>query len=142
MYGNRDQMRRVFIDVRDKLGQGRPLEPMEARIADVLQLHPEYDPLLSDPERALGAEFDADSGQSNPFLHLAMHLSLREQAQLDRPPGIRAIHQRLCGRMGIHEAEHAMMECLGQVLWQAQRDGRPPDEQAFLECLRKTSAGS
>ena len=136
MYGNRDQMRRVFLDVRDKLDQGRPLEPMEALIADVLQLHPEYDRLLSDPERALGADFDADSGQSNPFLHLAMHLSLREQAQVDRPAGIRDIHSRLCRRLGVHDAEHAMMECLGQALWQAQRDGRPPDEQAFLECLR------
>ena len=136
MYGNRDQMRRVFLDVRDKLDQGRPLEPMEALIADVLQQHPEYDELLSDPERALSTEFDADSGQSNPFLHLAMHLSLREQAQVDRPNGIRDIHSRLCRRLGVHDAEHAMMECLGQALWQAQRDGRSPDEQAFLECLR------
>jgi len=136
MYGNRDQMRRVFLDVRDKLDQGLPLEPMEALIADVLQLHPEYDELLSDPEQALGADFDADSGHSNPFLHLAMHLSLREQAQVDRPAGIRDIHSRLCRRLGVHDAEHAMMECLGQALWQAQRDGRPPNEQAFLECLR------
>lgn len=136
MYGNREQIRRVFLDVRDKLEQGRPLEPMEALIADVLQLHPEYDELLSDPEHALSAEFDADSGQSNPFLHLAMHLSLREQAQVDRPAGIRDIHSRLCRRLGVHDAEHAMMECLGQALWQAQRDGLPPDEQAFLECLR------
>ncbi len=136
MYGNRDQMRRVFLDVRDKLDQGHPLEPMEALIADVLQLHPEYNQLLSDPERALGTDFDADSGQPNPFLHLAMHLSLREQAQVDRPAGIRDIHSKLCRRLGVHDAEHAMMECLGQALWQAQRDGRPPDEQAFLECLR------
>jgi len=137
MYGNRDQMRRVFLDVRDKLEQGRPLEPMEALIADILQLHPEYNALLSDPEQALAADFDADSGQSNPFLHLAMHLSLREQAQVNRPAGIRDIHDRLCRRLGIHDAEHAMMECLGQVLWQAQREGHPPDEQAFLECLRR-----
>jgi hypothetical protein len=65
-----------------------------------------------------------------------MHLSIREQAGTDRPPGIRAIHQRLSSRLGAMEAEHRMIECLGRSLWEAQRAGTLPDETAYLDCLR------
>jgi len=103
----------------------------------VISEHPEYHQLLSDRERALAAEFSPDGGQSNPFLHMAMHLSLREQAATDRPSGIRDIHRQLCLRMGAVAGEHQMLECLGRVLWEAQRSGRMPDEQDYLECLRR-----
>jgi hypothetical protein len=137
MYASRDQTRQVFLDVWRKLRQKRPLEPMEALIADVIALHPEYHPLLDDPERALGAEYSPDSGQGNPFLHMAMHIALHEQADTDRPTGIRALHRKLCARQGRHDAEHAMMECLGQALWEAQRSGQMPDETAYLDCLKR-----
>ncbi len=136
LHGNRDQTRQVFLDVWRKLQQRLPLEPMEALIADVIQLHPEYHRLLDDPEQALAAEYTPEAGTENPFLHLALHIALREQAGSDRPAGIRMLHQRLCARLGEHEAEHRMMECLGQALWTAQQSASLPDEQAYLHCLK------
>ena len=137
MYGSRDQTRQVFLDVWRKVQHRQPLEPMEALIADVIESHPEYHPLLDDPEQALGADYSPDSGQANPFLHMAMHIALREQTGTDRPAGIRQLHQTLAARLGRHEAEHAMMECLGQALWEAQRSGQMPDEAAYLDCLKR-----
>ncbi|TVP86442.1 MAG: DUF1841 family protein [Thioalkalivibrio sp.] len=137
MFGNRDQLREQFVQAWEKGRSGQPLEPLEAALVDLIREHPEYHALLDDRERALGAEFPPESGQSNPFLHLAMHLSIREQAGTDRPPGIRAIHQRLSARHGVMEAEHRMIECLGRSLWEAQRAGTQPDEAAYLECLQR-----
>lgn len=136
MFGNRDQLREQFVRAWDKARTGEALEPLEAALAELIQEHPEYHALLADRERALGAEFPPEAGQSNPFLHLAMHLGIREQAGTDRPPGIRAIHHHLCARVGTMEAEHRMIECLGRALWEAQRAGTMPDESAYLECLR------
>ena len=136
MFGNRDQLREQFILAWEKARSGQPLEPLEAVLADLIREHPEYHALLDDRERALTTEFPPEAGQSNPFLHLAMHLSIREQAGTDRPPGIRAIHQRLSARLGPMDAEHRMIECLGRTLWEAQRAGTMPDETAYLECLR------
>ena len=137
MYGSRDQTRQIFIDVWRKLRQKQPLEAMEALIADIIELHPEYHPLLDDSDRALAAEYSPDSGQGNPFLHMAMHIALREQASTDRPAGIRSLHRKLCAGLGRHDAEHAMMECLGPILWEAQRSGQMPDESAYLDCLKR-----
>ncbi|AHE97616.1 DUF1841 family protein [Thioalkalivibrio paradoxus] len=137
MFGNRDQLRRQFIEAWAKARDGRPLDGLDAQLAQIIREHPEYHDLLADPEQALQAEFPPEAGQSNPFLHLAMHLSIREQAATDRPAGIREIHRRLGRHLGVMEAEHRMLECLGQALWEAQRAGSMPDENAYLECLRR-----
>lgn len=137
MFQNRDQIRQVYVTVWQKLQQGQLLEPMESLVADVIQLHPEYHSLLDQPENAMHEEFDADSGQSNPFLHMGMHIALREQVSTDRPAGIAAIHLKLSAKKGQHEAEHGMMECLGQALWLAQRDQTLPDENRYLDCLKQ-----
>ena len=136
MYQSRDEVRQVYLAVWRKMQARQLLEPMEAIIADVIGLHLEYHSLLEDSEAATQSEFTPEQGQTNPFLHMGMHIALREQAQSDRPPGIKTVYQRLCSR-GQHDAEHAMMECLGQVLWQAQRDSAEPDQGAYLECLKK-----
>jgi len=113
------------------------LEPMEAIIADVVKLHPEYHPLLEKGESVVEKDFSPEDGQTNPFLHMGMHITLREQAGGDRPAGIQAIYQKLVQQKGMHETEHAMMECLGQALWNAQRLNQMPDENAYLACLRQ-----
>ena len=136
MFQNRDEIRQVYIDVWRKMQQGSLLEPMESVIADVIELHGEYHDFLQQGESAQAAEFSPESGQSNPFLHMGMHIALREQTSTDRPAGIAALHQQLAQKRGLHDAEHAMMECLGQALWVAQRNNTMPDEQAYLECLR------
>jgi hypothetical protein len=137
MYQSRDEIRRVYSTVWRKMQKEQLLEPMEALIAEVIELHPEYQPLFDDGDAIEELEFTPEQGQTNPFLHMGMHIALREQAGGDRPAGVGKIYRKLVAARGRHEAEHAMMECLGQSLWEAQRENRPPDEAAYLECLKK-----
>jgi hypothetical protein len=139
MYGdNRDEIRHTWIIAWNKYREGSPLEPLEVMIADVISQHPEYHQLLESPEpETLQQEWTALRGETNPFLHMGLHLALHEQLSTDRPSGIRGVHTRLIGRIGDrHAAEHAMIECLAEALWQGQRDNRPPDEAAYLEKLK------
>ena len=138
MFGNdRNQLRRFYCDVWARRQRGESLDPLAGQIAAVIEAHPEYQSLLNDPDAALGSEFTPEMGQTNPFLHMGMHLAIREQVSTDRPAGLRAAYQRLLARHGEHDAEHRMMECLGQAMWEAQRAGREPDEQQYLDCVRR-----
>ena len=139
MFESRDEARQVYLNVWHKIQRKQLLEPMEAIIAEVIEIHPEYHPLLQDDDTLKQREFTPDQGQTNPFLHMGMHIALREQASADRPAGIRLVHQKLVSSRGRHEAEHAMMECLGEALWNAQRNHQAPDEAAYLDCLKKLS---
>jgi hypothetical protein len=134
---NRDQLRRMYLDSWRKFSNRAPLEPLEAQVAAVIAEHPEYVPWLESGEDALAAEFTPESGRQNPFLHMGLHLAIREQVATNRPPGIASVHEALSKRMGDpHAAEHAMLEPLAEALWEAQRNGRAPNEQAYLEKLR------
>ncbi len=137
MFQSRDEIRQVYLKVWQKMQNQSVLEPLEAIIADVIKLHPEYHSILEMGETAKQKDFSPEDGQTNPFLHMGMHITLREQAGGDRPPGILDIYQKLVQQKGIHETEHAMMECLGQTLWNAQRHDAMPDENAYLACLRQ-----
>ncbi len=133
---DRGRLRRFYLEAWRKRQSGETLEPLEAMVAQVVEQHPEYHHLLT--EEALDRDFTPEAGQSNPFLHMGMHIALAEQVATDRPVGIRELHRRFTVACGDpHEAEHRMMECLGMALWEAQRQNRPPDETAYLECLRK-----
>ena len=133
---DRSQLRRFYLEAWRKRRSDEPLEPLEAMVAQVVEQHPEYHHLLT--EEVLDHDFTPESGRSNPFLHMGMHISLAEQVAADRPAGIRELYRRITAACGDpHEAEHRMMECLGTVLWEAQRRNRPPDERAYLECLGK-----
>jgi len=117
---DRVQMRRVFVDAWRKYRNHEPLEPLERLIAEVVRQHPEYHPLLATDAALLQRDFGAEDGQSNPFLHMGLHISLQEQAGSDRPIGIRDLYRQLIGRLGdAHAAEHRLMECLGLNLWEA-----------------------
>jgi len=144
MFGSdRIQMRRIFVDAWRKFCNHEPLEPLERLVAEVVQQHPEYHSLLIADAAALQRDFGSEGGQSNPFLHMGLHISLREQVGTSRPQGIRDLYQRLVGRLGdVHAAEHQLMECLGLSLWEAQRAGRMPDEQAYLACVRRLVEGA
>ena len=133
----RDQLRQSYADAWRKHLARSPLTPLEALIADVLVLHPEYHALVQDAPAALA--FDPPPGEirENPFLHMGLHLAVREQLSIDRPPGIRALFESLRARLGdVHDAEHALMESLAETLWEAQRGGRAPDEGRYLELAR------
>lgn len=135
---DRSGLRRHYLEAWRKAREGRLLEPLEHQLATVIEQHPEYHPLFEDETAALGRDYTPESAQSNPFLHLGLHLAIREQVATDRPPGIAAVHRELSLRLGdVHEAEHRMMERLGEALWLSQRSGRPPDEAAYLESLRR-----
>lgn len=134
----RDGLRRHYLEAWRKHRAGMPLEPLEHQLVTVIEQHPEYHPLLEADPQAVGRDYVPESGQSNPFLHLGLHLAIREQVATDRPPGIAAMHRALAKRCGdVHEAEHRMLERLGEALWYSQRTGRPPDESAYLESVRQ-----
>lgn len=139
MFGNdRNQLRQYYVDVWHKAREGQPLEPLEQMIADVIRQHPEYHAVLGDAERALGKEYLPEAGESNPFMHMGMHIAIHEQLNADRPAGMRELYQKICARQGdAHEAEHRIMECLAEMMWQAQRQGSAPDEARYLQSLKE-----
>lgn len=131
-------VRRFFCEVLRKQREGMPLVPMEAVAAPWIDEHPEYHGDLSDLEAALAASYTVEEGRTNPFLHLSMHLSISEQVAIDQPTGIKQAFGLLAAKLGsAHEAQHQMMECLGEMIWASQRSGLPPDGQAYLECVRR-----
>ncbi|MFC3108101.1 DUF1841 family protein [Undibacterium arcticum] len=135
---SQQDVRRFFCETARKQRANEILTPLEAIAADWIVQHPEYTDALADPEAALAADYSVENGQSNPFLHLSMHLSIAEQLSIDQPPGIRAACQSLAQRLGDeHAAHHRMMECLGEMIWSAQRNGLPPDAATYLDCIRR-----
>jgi len=137
----RDEVRRFFRDTLDKRRRGMPLTPIEALASDWIERHPEYFEILAPLPVGEGDPFETREGQANPFLHLSMHLSIEEQVSIDQPPGIRAAVERLTTRLGsAHDAHHEVMECLGEMLWTAQRNRAAPDGAAYLRCIEARAA--
>lgn len=135
---SRDQVRDFFCQTWQKHSERSILTPMESIAARWMVEHPEYHDVLGHAQRAKELEYAPEQGQTNPFLHLSMHMSLTEQVQANQPIGIQDIAHHLRDRLGSeHEAHHRMMECLGQVIWQAQRAQAPPDMNAYLESLKQ-----
>lgn len=130
-------VRRFFCETWRKHRAHEILTPMEAIALDWIVQHPEYEADLRDLDAALAADYSVERGQTNPFLHLSMHLTITEQLSIDQPPGIRSAYQRLAQRLDSeHEAQHQIMECLGQMIWTSQRSGLPPDGAQYLECVK------
>lgn len=134
---SREQLRTAYRQAWSRHLAGLPLQPLQAQLVDLIAAHPEYQPLLTD-DGSVQREFDSAGAQGNPYLHLGLHMALREQIGTDRPAGIALIHRRLSTRLGdAHTAEHRMIEVLGQTLAEAQRSGSPPQELLYLERLRR-----
>lgn len=133
----REQLRSSFADAWRKHCERTPMTPLESLIADVIARHPEYQALVSDAQAVQAFDPSPGSAAENPFLHMGLHLAVREQLSIDRPPGVRQIRQALAARLGDeHDAEHALMEALAETLWEAQHGGQPPDERRYLERAR------
>ena len=131
-------VRSFFCATWRKQREGLPLSPLEAQAAQWIDAHSEYHATLADEAAALAASFQVEDGRENPFLHLAMHLSIGEQTGIDQPTGIRQAVQLLAARHGsLHQAHHQVMECLGRMIWESQRSGLPPDGEAYLDCVRR-----
>ena len=136
-------VRRFFCAVHGKSRTGQPLDALETLAGQWLQEHPEYAADLADGEAAVARAYDGQDGRTNPFLHLSMHLSISEQCSIDQPQGIRQAVELLAARRGsLHDAHHEAMECLGRMLWESQRAGRPPDGQAYIDCVRRRATAT
>jgi len=133
----REQLRLAYAQAWSKHLAGSPLTSLEALITDVIGAHPEYQDVVSDVDAALSFEPRGAGGAGNPFLHMGLHLAVREQLSIDRPPGVCDLHRQLQARYGdSHGAEHALMEALGEALWQAQRNASAPDQEQYLTLAR------
>ena len=134
---SREDVRETFCSIYQKMQQKLPLHPLESQIAAVIMSHPEFHHYLQRAEDAQALEFTPEQGQTNPFLHMGMHIAIREQINTNRPAGIRDCYNALASRHGESEAEHRIMECLGEALWTAQRNLQEPDEHHYLKCIRE-----
>jgi hypothetical protein len=132
---SREQVREMFFGTWRKYRDGAPLAGIEALALDVILQHPEYHGALESPERYRDKDY---ADETNPFLHMSLHLALEEQLSIDQPPGIRERWEALLQRCGErHEALHHAIECLAETVWRSQRDGLPPDAAVYLSCLER-----
>jgi hypothetical protein len=139
----RDQVREFFFGLWAKSRAGETLSPLESMALAIVMEHPEYHEVLADPERYRDREWRPEGGETNPFLHLSMHLAIEEQLSIDQPPGIREAVRRLAARLDAdHDARHEVMDCLAEQVWQAQRNGVAFDNGAYLACLERRTGGT
>jgi hypothetical protein len=135
---DRQELRQMYVDAWRKSQAGQIMSPLETQIAAVIGEHPEYQAVLL-PD-ALESDFAPEGGKSNPFLHMGLHLAIREQVATDRPAGIAAIHRKLSRKTGDpHQAEHQIIDCLAESLWESQQQNQPPDERKYMQCLQRLS---
>ena len=133
---DRSELRRMYAEAWQKRLEDLPLSPLEAQIVAVIEQHPAYE--YSDTDDDVDRNYSPEGGQTNPFLHMGLHLGIREQVATDRPAGIAAVYQILVSRMGDpHAAEHQKIECLAETLWEAQSQTVALDEARYLERLRR-----
>ena len=133
---SRADARLFFFETWRKYRAQLPLEGLERTAIGIILLHPEHHGLLDDPQRNLDRDFSPERGAVNPFLHLSLHLAVAEQVSIDQPRGIQTAYRQLAGgRISEHDALHALVECLGETVWTAQRNRAAPDEQAYLACI-------
>lgn len=135
---DRNQLRRVFFTAWQKYNAKQPLEPLEQIIANVIAMHPEYHKYFADENASLDKEFLPEMGQTNPFLHIGLHISIHEQLSINQPGGISDIYQALLSKhQDSHTVEHLIMDCLAEMMWEAQRNNAMPDQGKYLQCLKK-----
>jgi hypothetical protein len=133
---DRNELRQMYFDAWRKSKLGDLLSPLEAQIATVIEDHPEYQAMMDDQQP--DQSFTPEGGETNPFLHMGLHLAVREQVATDRPPGIAALFNAILVKTGeSHATEHKVIDCLAETLWEAQSSNAMPDEEAYLERLRR-----
>ena len=133
---SRDQVRQLFFDTWRKYRQREILSGMEDMALEIILLHPEYQVILNDADRYRDKDYLPEMGDTNPFLHMSMHIAIKEQLSIDQPVGIRDRFERLLKKAGSeHEAMHQIMECLAEMIWQAQRRQSAPDAEIYFDCL-------
>lgn len=137
---SREQVRRFFCDAWRKHLERSIVEGAEATAIDIILRHPEYQTLLASGEDAIARDWTPEGGEMNPFLHLSLHLAIHEQVSINQPPGIRLAFEQLRARMDAHDAEHVLLECLGETIWKAQRNGQAMDAEAYVDAVRRKAS--
>ena len=133
---DRHELRKMYADAWHKRCNAQALSPLEAQIADVVESHPEYHDAVSSD--VLDKDYTPEGRQTNPFLHMGLHLGIREQVATNRPAGIASVYKKLAARSGdAHAAEHQMIDCLAETLWEAQSQNCAPNEELYLRRLQR-----
>lgn len=139
----KDQVRQFFFDTWLKFKQSSPLTDLEKIAIEVIQMHPEYHALLDTPERSMQLQYFPEKGETNPFLHMSLHLSVIEQISINQPVGIRGIYDGLREKyQDQHLAQHDLLECLAETIWQSQRNNTPLDSAQYLQLLTTKSSNA
>jgi len=134
---DRNQLRNVFINAWDKRNSPKTLEPLEQNIINTIAEHPEYHRFFENGEANIDQDFSPEMGQVNPYLHISMHMAIREQLSINQPKDVSNYYQKLLLKIkDSHEVEHVMMECLSEMIWRAQRENSAPSEKEYLNCLQ------
>jgi hypothetical protein len=134
----RDEVHTFFFDAWAKFKQQKALTDLEKIALGVMHMHPEYHAILDAPEQFQNQEYFPEFGETNPFLHMSLHLSILEQISINQPIGIAGIYEQLkLKHQDEHNAQHDILECLGEVIWQAQRKNSAIDSQYYVQLLQQ-----
>ena len=129
---DRTEQRKFLANAWQKFLGKKILDPLESQLTQVIEIHPEYHSLIQNVE----SDYFPEQGEVNPFLHINLHLSLREQLSINQPHGIKEIYQKIVNSTGdSHEAEHKMMDCIAEMIFSSQKNKLPMDHQAYIRCL-------
>lgn len=135
---SRDQARQFLFDAWAKFKQNALLSDLEKIAVEVMQMHPEYHAVLDAPERYMSQQYFPEMGETNPFLHLSLHLSVIEQISINQPTGISGIYHTLRQQHDdAHLAYHDLIDCLAETIWQSQRQNIPLDAAHYLNLLNQ-----
>jgi hypothetical protein len=134
---SREQARDFFFEVWRKENERLPRTPLEDQAWQIIARHPEYHSILSNPSRYRDKDWTPEQGETNPFLHLSLHLAILEQLGIDQPPGLRAAYTSLINEgLEVHDADHRVIDARAETIWESQRTGIPPDGAAYLQRVR------
>jgi hypothetical protein len=134
---SRDQARDFLFEAWQKFNVHAPLTSLEKIAVDIIAGHPEYHNLLARRDQFVDRDYAPEHGETNPFLHISMHIAIQEQIAIDQPRGIRDAHQKLAARLdSVLNAEHEIMDCLAEMIWQAQQTKSAPDARIYLKCVQ------
>jgi len=135
---SRDEVRDFFFNSWAKFKQQHPLTDLEKIAISVIQMHPEYHAILDNPEKFKHQAYFPEQGETNPFLHMSLHLSVLEQISINQPIGIAQIYAELKAKyQDEHSAQHDVLDCLGETIWLAQQNKTGLDAAHYLELLHK-----
>ena len=135
---SRDEVREFFFDTWSQFKAQKPLTDLEKIALGVMHMHPEYHVILDAPEQFKQQEYFPEFGETNPFLHMSLHLSILEQISINQPIGITSIYQQLkLKHQEEHNAQHDILECLGEAIWSAQRNNTALDANNYVQLLQQ-----